>query len=511
MSNLENRIQKDLYTEVITTEANEDFILPDYMPEIGRILRVTASLFPEECYVGSDGVDFSGRVLYRLLYSNSEGALTEAPLEGRYRYRTPKGEKNDASAYTEEKIESVATRPTAPRKLNIRARISARPHLLFDEEIKSDSVLPAGASVETKFCHSDTLYRKILHTGILHKEDRFEETGVAPDSLTLISVENAVLPEEITAHDGYASARGKLLFTLLLQKDEESPYIRSFAIPFDEDITCADIRSEDALRIRAFAGSPTVCFEENENGCAVLLSSDMSMDLLCMKNRPFTTLDDFYVYGERHDIQRRSHEGETFITSRTGNVTVSSEIPLPEEVTTLGTLLPHFTVKEASAHILSDHMIIEGTLDALLLSFTATSREKREAPLPFRVELPIGTSALPEDTVTFSITPVGGYAQAGKNGIRLSTELCFSASVLRRFSFSVPTSCVKTADIASAPASAITLYYPTDEDTLWSVGKKYGVPIENLKKQNGIPQEEDTAFDCDASLDGYAYLFVGGL
>ena len=62
MANFENRIQRDILTDTVFTEANEEFILPDYMPEIGRVLRVSAALLPDECYIGSDAAEFSGRV-----------------------------------------------------------------------------------------------------------------------------------------------------------------------------------------------------------------------------------------------------------------------------------------------------------------------------------------------------------------------------------------------------------------------------------------------------------------
>lgn len=512
MSNFENRVQKDLYTDATLVEANEDFILPDYMPEIGRILRVTASLFPEEGYPGSDGVDFSGRVIYRLLYSDSEGVVTESPLEGRYHYRTPKGERSEGIAYTEERIESVSTRPTAPRKLNIRTRISARPHFLSDEEVAaSPEALLGDTPCEMRFCHPNALTRGVCHAGVLHKEDRFTEEGIYPDELSLISVQNAVLPEAVSAHDGYLSARGRILFTLLLRRGEGTPYVKSFSIPFEEDVAGDDIKEGDAPVLRAFCGEPSVSFEEEGEGTAVLLDCDLSLSAVLYRNRPLSLLEDLYAHGAHHEIQAKPFEGASLVGCQMGNATVSGEVALGEDFRASDCILSHFTVKEVKATASCDRVIFEGTLDASLLSFFAEGSDRHEASLPFRAELTLDAPCEEGDMLTFSVLPVGGSAQQSKTGVRLSTELSLSVCVSRPYFFRLPASAVKVEDITPPNASTVTLYYPTDKDTLWSVGKRYGVPISVLKEQNGIPMDGDTADDSPQSLDGYAYLFVHGL
>ena len=56
-------LQKKIPCEILYPECNEDFILPDYMPEIRRVLRLSATRLPEEPYVGADATEFEGRVV----------------------------------------------------------------------------------------------------------------------------------------------------------------------------------------------------------------------------------------------------------------------------------------------------------------------------------------------------------------------------------------------------------------------------------------------------------------
>ncbi len=511
MSNFENRVQKDLVTESVFTESNEEFILPDYMPEIGRVLRLSATLLPEEHFAGSDGVEFSGRVEYRLLYSNGAGEITEAPLEGRYRYRVPNGERATA-CYTEERIESMGARPTAPRKLSIRTRVCARPHLLYEEAVGATLTDMLGdAPAEAIQREAFLLERSVSSSGLLHKEERFTVEDCSPESLTLISLQSALLPEATVAHDGYLSVRGKLVFTLLLKKGDDTPFVKLCTVPFEEEITAEDARAEDAVTLSAFCGAPAVAFESEGENTALLLDAEYSLFCVLSRNRSFSYLEDLYAHGERHEILRKPFSAESLVGAAMGNFSVGDEVPLPADFKGEGTLVPHFSLKEAETVHQGERAVIEGKLAVLLLSFFGGESDRCELTLPFRVELPIGKAGKEGDAISFSVVPTLGSAQATSEGVRLSTELSCAVCVLRPVSLSLPERALSLGEVPSPDATTVTIYYPTDEDSLWSVGKRYAVSIASLKEQNGIPEDEDAALDLTKSLDGYAYLFVGGL
>ena len=57
-------------------------------------------------------------------------------------------------------------------------------------------------------------------------------------------------------------------------------------------------------------------------------------------------------------------------------------------------------------------------------------------------------------------------------------------------------------------ADTVSIYYPSDKDSLWSVGKAYGISPTLLAEQNGIETDAETALDDTKSLDGTAWLFA---
>lgn len=506
MSNYENCAERDLVTDAVFTESNEEFILPDYMPEIGRVLRVNATLLPDEPYPETGGTEFSGRIEYRLLYGDGEGNITEAPLEGRYRYRVPHAEAVTPIAFTEERIESVGARPTAPRKLGIRTRIYARPHLLLEEEIGTplSRLVGEGTPAEAVEKELKLLSRTVCSSGILHAEGQFSIEDTPADALSLLSVQSAYLPEEKEARDGYLSLRGKLLFTILLKEEGKVPFVKLCSLPIEEEIPAEGARHGDAVTVRAHVGSPAITLEADGEHTSLLLDAEYTLTAVLARNRTVSLLEDLYVHGMYHDVIKKTVTAEALIGCASGNFTVGTECPLPADVRSDGCLFPSFTLKEATVSRVGEKAVVTGALTVSFLSFGEGEVGRCELPFPFRAELPLGKTEDMGETLALHVTPIGGSAQAGGAGVRLSTELAIEVTAIGSIPLSLPHAVIKTGEVAKEEQPTVVLYYPTDGDTLWSVGKKYGMPLSQLKKGNGIPAEEDVT----APLDGYAYLFV---
>lgn len=513
MSKFESKVQKDLVTDAVFTESNEEFILPDYMPEIGRVLRVTASLFPEECYLGTEGAEFSGRVEYHLLYSNGEGALTEAPLLGRYRYRVPVGERQVMTAYTDEMIEGVAVRPSAPRKLGIRTRITASPHLLYEERVGvSLAALVGDAPAEICEGSCQVAERGAIPFGILHAENAFSIEDTLPEEVSLLSAEAGGMIENAEAKEGYLSVRGRIIVTLILQKTEGSPFVKTCTIPFEEDVTVDSCHAGDALSIASITATPTISFEEAGGDTSVLIGVDYTLSGIHARNTAVPVLRDFYVHGAKHNVDYRTATYPMISGFYVGNITAEGDAALPDDFLTGDKcLVPSFTVKEKTVSRLGDRGIITGTLSVLLLALGKTCGEKTELTLPFRAEFPLKGEAGEEERIWIAISPVGGDARITGKSVHLTTELAITARATSLTKLVYPASASMVASVGTSEDGCVTIYYPSDGDTLWSVGKAYARPLAELKKQNGFPSDGEPEASDKASLDGYAYLLIDSL
>ena len=71
----------------VTAEVAGDFTLPDYQPEIKRLLRIGVNLLPPD--PDQAGGDLTGRMDYSVLYVGGDGGIYCAPLSTEYRLEIP--------------------------------------------------------------------------------------------------------------------------------------------------------------------------------------------------------------------------------------------------------------------------------------------------------------------------------------------------------------------------------------------------------------------------------------
>ena len=83
------RVQALLCDRFVVTELSSDFSLPDYQPEIKRLLRVRATVAPPDKYIGAGSAEFSGTVDYSIVYAGNDGALYCTTQTGEYSFNTP--------------------------------------------------------------------------------------------------------------------------------------------------------------------------------------------------------------------------------------------------------------------------------------------------------------------------------------------------------------------------------------------------------------------------------------
>ena len=113
----------------LTHEVSEEFSLPDYVPEVRRVLYTKASALPEGKFISDSGantsLEFDGSVTYNVIYTDDEGKLCSTPLSTNYNEQAIISGHPD-TVFIDTSIDSVTCRVTAPRKLTVKSRLKSR-------------------------------------------------------------------------------------------------------------------------------------------------------------------------------------------------------------------------------------------------------------------------------------------------------------------------------------------------------------------------------------------------
>ena len=103
--------------------------------------------------------------------------------------------------------------------------------------------------------------------------------------------------------------------------------------------------------------------------------------------------------------------------------------------------------------------------------------------------------------------PLGTEVVTDGERAHVSTELSLSLCALRDAEHAAAEGIVAE-EKAARDMTVLTVVYPTDSDSLWSVGKTYGVSLRELLKKNGLSYDEELSPDSPKTLDGIAWMFV---
>ena len=125
----------DVCPESILCEASGEYTLPDYRPEIRKILFVRAVAMPAGQYKNGDKAAFAGAVSHTVFYADSEGKPAAVTLEADYEFSLPLPEGCTCTLQVDSRAENTACRLFGPRKLSLRTAVRSTVHLLCEEEI----------------------------------------------------------------------------------------------------------------------------------------------------------------------------------------------------------------------------------------------------------------------------------------------------------------------------------------------------------------------------------------
>ena len=83
---MENAMQSHLYAEkelqaqTVYSDSTAEYTLPDYLPEMRRVLSVRTEVSPSGQYVGQSRAEFAGTCMHRVLYTDAQGQVWAPPF-----------------------------------------------------------------------------------------------------------------------------------------------------------------------------------------------------------------------------------------------------------------------------------------------------------------------------------------------------------------------------------------------------------------------------------------------
>ena len=230
--NEESNLMKKALSKNNRTEVSCEYTLPDYYPDIKRVLHVFPCTRNTEVYVSDDKIEYDGNVCCGVLYRGEDKTLQYAEMKTELHDSINTEESGSICDISLEE-ESITVRAADPRKLTLKAKIKASADVYAEESIQP---VYGGVDVNEENIQKKTSEIKLSDTfvctenGIGMSEDIIIPDR-APQAERVVLVSLVPLASEISVENGKANvrteAKGFVIYETL--SDKETP--QAFVLP----------------------------------------------------------------------------------------------------------------------------------------------------------------------------------------------------------------------------------------------------------------------------------------
>ena len=503
--------ERDMGREAMTVECALEHTLPDYMPEIRKILRVDARPIEGGRYIEDGRAEFSGIVSFTVVYLGGEGTPSAVSLNGDYTVTVPLAS-TPSCAYLATELEGVSCRPLGPRRLSLRAQLRARPHLVCElpvpapEEESSLRLLRACEGRHTAYGES----------GEIGISDTVAVPGIAPEALHPLFCDGSFDIEECRVSADACTLRGSVHARVVGVGEDGRPMSFQSRIPVEREIDLEGARTGDTPLAEGQLTSLSVrATGDGEGGTLLELDGTAECRLRLYRNERIAPTVRMYSPTYRTEATRGQLLTEALVGATAGHYTASGGTAAPgdERAVLVLDTSPSVSIRKITEE--GGRPIVLGDVRVRMLLAGATPEEgptpcfSTEYTHPFRIEAPISLPVGREVRYECTVTPILSRGRIEEGGYADDTELALSLAV---FAPSTVTAVTEVTAYPDEPYPAregtVTVVYPKDGDTLFSVAERYHTTPAALALTNRLGEVTNEEAAEPTSLDGIGFLLL---
>ena len=508
-------VQIPLPPRELSAEVAGDFTLPDYQPEIKRLLRIGVNLLPPNRFSGNGSTDLTGGMDYYVLYVGQDGGVYCAPLSSEYRLEA-KGEADGGALSVGEPMiclcdlssEVPVGRVLAPRRLNIRCKVKAR--------VRSygECPLEAGAGEGDSTVETLTAEASVgrLFWGMGETLPLQDDVILSPadGEMRVVCAEGQVMITEATPAPGLVNCRGEVTVKLTLAPaetaaafamDTATPVeaipltVLQRKIPFSQAIEVEGVTPACSATARGYCTEISVQMEEGQ--------LHVDLGVVCeargQRNETVSYVKDLYSTRREGACRYTSYPAETALRALNGNFTLSDSLPLSEAGIDPAARVADVTASAIPEELTADpakgRCVLTGKCRCHLLLVKDGEYAAAELALPFRYEfddlgLAPGLTRMADraSSVAFDGDVTAIHCRARMDGERVGIDAELAVSL--RTHAPAPFTALSDAGFGEEVTrrrGEYVICFPAPTDSVWSVAKRYHAPMAILTAANNLP------------------------
>ncbi len=502
-------VRKNIHMDRIKGQAStqitleDDINILDSKPDASRLIYDRGNVALEEVKVTEDHVTVRGKLQFLVMYLTEGEKPVPACMEGSlpfdeqiYVGRVQSGD----SANVEWNLEDITVGLINSRKLSIQALISLKvcSEMMYDEETAVD------------LYHEEPVeYRKKplrIAQMTVKKRDifRMKEELELPQNFPNVSqiIWQSVEPEnvEFRALEGKISVQGDLNAFFMYGGEGEEQAVKCYetSVPFNGTVDCTGCDEGMAADIDYILGSKDVEVRPDFDGEQRVFAIELVMDLdiSLYEEERLDILSGVYGVVKEVEAVSKPAQFKGLLAKTSGKTKVTDRMKLASsDAPMVQVLHSEAQIQTEDGEIVENGIHIKGSLNIQTLYLSSDEKApyssiKGSIPFSYVLDVPDVNNGC-----TFKIQAgLEQLAVAMLDGGELDVK---AVIVCRAIVFEHKTENIVTDIVVSdldmnklSSLPGIVIYIAKEGDSLWDVGKRYYVPISQIKETNDMTTEE---------------------
>lgn len=494
----DNTLYTLLYNGTQSSEVSGEFSFPDYLPDVRRILRVTAAPHVTGKYMNGERLELEGSIGMTLLYLSEEGTVCAFPASLPFSQSLAVAGMDETTVVTAHlNADTPVCRLIGPRKCALRARPKLSVRVIAARDVTPDTA-PLYSHTGTEALCTDTTRIPTASLVCVSRGDlRYAEDLAVTDGVihSVLSCEVTPILSECRCTGGCVVFKGEFDISALCAVREDSssaPVYRTLhrRVPFSE--TLEDDGITDAHRcepdITVTSVQPTVTEEGRNLGvdfsaeCAAVCAADTEVSVI---RDAFLPSFDVKITTEPHTLIRP-------LKTVMGNFSAAAALKYDPQEGTPTVVDCRMQAFPERCEVSGGRIVTEGTLDiSLILSFDDGSYLPLNGTAPLRWDTDASYLHNPAQLMAeadFRVCGMSTKPDPAAGTVACTAELSVLLTAAEKENAALPRVLSVSPDAKKVPPSRepLVLYYPQVGEAVWDIAKHYRLTPKAILRANRL-------------------------
>ena len=492
----------ELYAECIA-----DYVLPDYKGDVKRIMHTEARAIPTGKFIGEDSCEFSGSVIFDVVYVSAENKLESVSFTADYSVGAD-APQDAAEVFATAACEGVNVRLTGPRKVSARCR--AVTSVYVDTALSVNAV---GTTLDEE--NLPELSLRDINVGrvlvgelkdVGYTTEVLFAMGAVLDDVSISAERACVHVTNATAGDGEVTLFGEIEISCVMTRADSAPRRESVMLPFEERIEVSGALDVMIARGMGAVESLKITAIPADDGVHVSADVAVRYSAYALCNSATEAVKDAYSKIYDTENKYKTTDYREIVDAKRTSSKVSREIAKKETDAPLAVDIVYLSAipEIESVRIESSEVKIEGEIRfsgvACEISDDASAvYSSLRIGVPFSEKVNYNSQIPKNATVECSVDVTNARMDLDSENFYLEAGISVDTVLaLKQEIDTLDSSDIIEGTKAEPSASVINIYYPEEGDTLFEVAKRFKTSPRQIAEDNSLTKEAVSATGKDA-------------